>query len=161
VSYRFRPITSEDVDDMAAWRYATPYEEYDPASDGIEEIADAVGGSTWFAVEDDDHAFTGFAELKPGPEGVEIGLGLRPERTGRGEGAAFVLAIVAEVRRRWPGEAIWLDVLPWNERAAVVYERCGFVRGAVYLRRFESGVERGFLRMTLDETRLPPDEPRG
>jgi RimJ/RimL family protein N-acetyltransferase len=68
---------------------------------------------------------------------------------------------VAEVRRRWPGEAIWLDVLPWNERAAVVYERCGFVRGAVYLRRFESGVERGFLRMTLDETRLPPDEPRG
>jgi len=41
-----------------------------------------------------------------------------------------------------------LDVFPWNERAIKAYEHAGFERGEVYVRRFDGGIERRFLRMS-------------
>jgi RimJ/RimL family protein N-acetyltransferase len=38
-------------------------------------------------------------------------------------------------------------VLPWNERAIRAYEHVGFVRGDRYVRRFEDGAAREFVRM--------------
>ena len=78
---------------------------------------------------------------------VELGLGMRPDRTGLGLGAAFVEAAMAFARDRWVPRSFGLDVFPWNERAIRSYERAGCSRGEVYVRRFDGGNEVTFLRM--------------
>jgi [ribosomal protein S18]-alanine N-acetyltransferase len=79
---------------------------------------------------------------------VEVGLGLRPDQTGRGLGPAYIESGLAFARDRWAPARFALDVYPWNERAIRAYEHVGFVRGERYVRRFDDGAEREFLRMT-------------
>lgn len=147
-----RPLTRADVEALLTWHYEPPYDTYDPGGtpEDVAEMRAAAGSPTWFAVEDaeaDD--LIAFVECIPSGGEVEIGLGLRPDLTGRGIGQTFALAVLAEARARWPSARVWLDVFPWNVRAITVYERVGFVRGDVYLRRFDNGIERSFLRMLL------------
>ena len=152
--YTLRPMTSDDVEAMRVWHYPAPYEVYDGESDpgDIElMLADIGSKDRWFAVvglQGDD--LVGFFEFKPadGAQELEIGLGLRPDLTGIGLGAAFVEAGLVFARARWAPETFVLDVLPWNDRAIKAYERAGFVRGEEHLRRFEGGVERRFLRLS-------------
>ena len=151
--FAFRSLAIEDADAMLSWRYEPPYDEYDPSTDPSDaaEIRAAVGDATWFAVDDADTGeLAGFLDCRPRPDAdeVEIGLGLHPGLTGRGIGPPFVEAIVALIRERWDPGRVTLDVLPWNERAIVAYERAGFVRGEVYDKTFEDGNVRTFLRMT-------------
>jgi RimJ/RimL family protein N-acetyltransferase len=102
----------------------------------------------WFAVDDAQTGdLVGFAELTRIGDLVEIGLGMRPDTTGLGLGAPFTEAVMAFARERWRPSGFALDVLPWNERAMRAYERAGFVRGERYVRRFEDGTEREFVRM--------------
>jgi ribosomal-protein-alanine N-acetyltransferase len=145
--FTFRTIDEADVDTMLAWRYEPPYDRYDPA--GEDGYRHAIGSPTWFAAVDaDDGSLAGFLECRVAEREVEIGLGLRPDLTGRGIGPPFVGALVAFIGERWAPEAVTLDVFPWNERAIRAYERAGFVRGEEYERTFEDGATRIFLRMT-------------
>ena len=59
---------------------------------------------------------------------MEIGLGLRPDLTGRGLGLDFFRAGVEFARERFRPALIVLNVAAFNERAIAVYERAGFVR---------------------------------
>jgi ribosomal-protein-alanine N-acetyltransferase len=105
-------------------------------------------GTSWFAVDDDEGDLIGFLEFHERDGEVEIGLGMRPDRTGLGNGSSFVEAALAFSRERWAPRWFGLDVFPWNERAIRTYERAGFTRGEVYIRRFEGGNEVTFLRMS-------------
>ena len=154
MGFAFRLLTDDDVEAMRAWRYEAPYDTYDGSAepDDLPRPGDPDASAVWLgATRSGSDRLAGFVECTPEDGAVEIGLGLRPDLTGRGLGPGFVTAIVEEVRTRWPMSGIWLDVFPWNERAIAAYERAGFVRGAVHVRRFDDGNERTFLRMTLGE----------
>lgn len=59
---------------------------------------------------------------------LEIGLGLRPDLTGRGLGLEFVKLGISKASQVYPdykGDMV-LRVLDTNERAVKVYERAGF-----------------------------------
>lgn len=147
-----RPLTTDDVRAMETWRYPPPYDPYDVAADpgdvGI-MLAAADAGEGWFAADDAETGeLVGFFEFVILGDEVEIGLGLRPDLTGVGLGPAYVEAGLAFARDRWAPVRFALDVYPWNERAIRAYERAGFVRGTRYLRRFDDGREREFLRMS-------------
>ena len=150
--YTLRPMTSGDVEAMRDWHYPAPYEVYDDDADDIEQLLTEIGSKDrWFAVVDlqsDD--LVGFFEFKPADDAqeLEIGLGLRPDLTGIGLGAAFVEAGLVFARTRLSPVTFVLDVFPWNERAIKAYERAGFVRGEVHTRSFEGGAQRRFLRMS-------------
>jgi ribosomal-protein-alanine N-acetyltransferase len=153
------PFSDADADAVASWRYPPPYDVYDASEDpSIDpEMRDRERwGVTWFAARDaGSGALAGFLELVAsdsdpevgGQVEVEVGLGLRPDLTGRGLGTSFVEAALAFARERWQPGSFTLDVFPWNERAIRCYERAGFVRGEVYVRRFPDGNEVTFLRM--------------
>jgi len=149
-AFSIRAFTGEDAEAVGTWRYPPPYGVYDlredPEQDDDMRTA-ANWGVSWFAVDDGDGELIGYVEFHDLDGEVELGLGMRPDRTGLGLGAAFVEAAMAFARDRWVPRSFGLDVFPWNERAIRSYERAGFSRGEVYVRRFDGGNEVTFLRM--------------
>lgn len=148
---RIRDFAEDDARAIATWHYEPPYDVYDMVQDpaDLESMLNpAEWPDVWFAAEDvETGELAGFAELHVLGDVVEIGLGLRPDLTGARYGADFTEAVMGFARQRWRPARFALDVLPWNERAIRAYEKAGFVRGDVYIRRFPEGVEREFLRM--------------
>jgi len=130
---------------MLTWRYPPPYDRYDLDADpsDVDLMRSGVGGDRWFAVDDavtEPAAFFEFVGLED--RTIEIGLGLRPDLTGRGLGATLIEEGLRFARRRWGARSFALDVYPWNDRAIRAYEKAGFIRGEVYTRRFEDGRDR-------------------
>ena len=97
-------------------------------------------GSAYAAVEDETGALVGYFSCKPRPAGIlEIGLGLHPEKTGRGHGGAFLDAGLEYARRRFAPEQFALSVATFNRRAITVYERAGFAPVRVYMHSTNGG----------------------
>ena len=102
------------------------------------------------------HGLVGFVELKPGgADCVAIGLGLRPDCTGRGLGRAFVTRVCAWTAKRCGAATIMLRVAAFNARAIAVYERVGFEAAG-----FEDVTTNGtivrFLKMTMPTAAIGP-----
>jgi len=53
---------------------------------------------------------------------------MAPDRTGNGDGEAFVRRALAFARDRYDCSRVRLGVATFNERTTRVYERCGFER---------------------------------
>jgi [ribosomal protein S18]-alanine N-acetyltransferase len=87
-------------------------------------------------VKDDAGELVGHFSFKPKDERtIEIGLGLRPDLTGRGLGGSFLVAGIDFARERFGPETFVLSVATFNERAIKVYERAGFAPVRVYMHR--------------------------
>lgn len=165
-AFAFRAITPADVEAIVAWHYPAPYDFYnwDPADDPA-DLLDPLAGCV---VADDNTSMpAGFVCFGAGgqtPGGLraglydepllDVGLGLRPDLTGRGLGLAFVDAALAIGQERFRPSGFRLSVATFNERAIRVYERAGFVRGESFVSPVR-GVETPFLLMR----RLPDQSP--
>ncbi len=96
--FSVRPMTGEDAQAVAAWRYPGEFAFYnwdaDPAD--LAELLDPAGwGKQYFSVDGTDELLVGMFEFKAEGDSVEIGLGLRPDRTGCGLGLSFLECGVA------------------------------------------------------------------
>ena len=134
---------------VAAWRYDPPYDFYDAAADpeDLAELLDPVQrDGRYFAVLDDPGGLVGFFVFKQEGDVVEVGLGLRPDLTGRGLGLPFLLAGLEFARGRYAPIRFRLAVAAFNQRAIRVYESAGFKRGESYT-HWTNGGEHAFLRM--------------
>ncbi|MBA2288451.1 MAG: GNAT family N-acetyltransferase [Ktedonobacteraceae bacterium] len=152
---------------IRAWRYEGAYTVYNMGSDGDdkgEEMAELLDRrSPYYGVHDKQGELVGFFNVgtsalvwesdEPGIYGenrtIAIGLGMRPDATGKGMGLAFVQACLDFARREFAPEHFRLYVFPWNERAIRVYERAGFQRVRIFLQRNIHG-EREFLEMSRE-----------
>ena len=65
----------------------------------------------------------GLYEVEPA---LDVGLGMRPDLTGRGLGEEFVHAGLRFARETYSPPAFRLTVATFNQRAIRVYERAGF-----------------------------------
>jgi ribosomal-protein-alanine N-acetyltransferase len=129
----FRVMTQEDAVEVSGWRYAPPYDFYDATADAgdLAELLDPeLRAGNYLAAIDCGGAVVGFAQLVADGGTVDVGLGLRPELTGRGLGAGFLEAVLVEARSRHAPERLTLSVASFNRRAIVVYERAGFAEVA-------------------------------
>ena len=137
--FRFRPLTQADAEAIAGWHYPEPYSFYDwiADQDDLEELLDpAMRGDAYAAVEDPSGELIGFFSFKPKePDTTEVGLGLRPDHTGRGLGLAFVEAGLDHARSQLDPQEFSLAVAAFNRRAIAVYERVGFSEVRRYLHR--------------------------
>jgi [ribosomal protein S18]-alanine N-acetyltransferase len=132
----FRPLTERDAAAVAAWRYEGPYAFYnldqDPA-DWAEFLDPANWPNAYYAAIDARGALVGFFSFRQiqrasdADDGtLEIGLGLRPDLTGKGLGLDFVRAGLAFAGERFAPARFRLAVATFNRRAIRVYERAGF-----------------------------------
>ena len=136
--FAFEPMRLEVARAVLAWRYAGPYAVYnaDPALGEAGAREWAAPDSGCFAARDAGGEVVGFCSFGadarvPGGDyaddgALDVGLGLRPDLTGRGHGLAFVQAILGFGRRRFRPARFRLTVAAFNQRALRVYERAGF-----------------------------------
>jgi ribosomal-protein-alanine N-acetyltransferase len=143
VTFRFKVMSQEDAEMIALWHYPEPFSFYDWAADqdDLAELLDSEArGEAYAAVEDEAGALVGYFSFKPRSAGIlEIGLGLHPEKAGRGHGGAFLGAGLEYARGRFAPEQFSLSVATFNRRAITVYERAGFAPVRVYMHSTNGG----------------------
>jgi [ribosomal protein S18]-alanine N-acetyltransferase len=144
-----RQMNQAEAEEIAAWHYEPPYSFYDWTADpdDLRLLLDAGNREgRCFSAFDAEGTLIGFFEYKPRRDGVEIGLGLRPDLTGQGLGLDFVRAGMAYGTERFRPETFWLAVATFNARAIRVYERAGFEPVREYDHPTNGGIHR-FLEM--------------
>ena len=147
--YRFRKMEDEEATQISGWHYDPPYDFYDATSDpdDLEELLDPKRRKdAYFSVFDDDGVLVGFFQFEREGARVDIGLGMRPDLTGRGLGGEYLRAGLEFARRRFSPERFTLSVARFNERAILVYERAGFRRNTVYRHNTNGG---GYLFLSM------------
>jgi ribosomal-protein-alanine N-acetyltransferase len=141
VKLRIEPASPETFAELGSWRYDPPYDFYDGDQEPV------LNPERYFAAAGEDGSLVGFYYLEEKGEAVEIGLGLRPDLTGRGLGGEFFESGLDFLRGRYPGRPIVLNVAAFNERAISVYERAGFRETGRHMRTFARWGEVEFVEM--------------
>jgi len=136
-------VTQANAEAIALWHYPEPFSFYDWAEDpdDLAELLDpASRGDAYFAVEDRAGELIGFFSFKRrDARTLEIGLGLRPDRTGQGLGGAFLHAGLDFARSRFEPADFVLSVATFNRRAITVYERAGFTPVRIFMHSTNGG----------------------
>jgi len=133
VPIRLQPVTTAQVREFITWRYDAPYDGYNIVGDEAELVtyftSDAVN---CHALLDNEEliGFCTFGSDAQVPGGdyfqnrLDIGLGIRPDLTGQGNGTRYVAAVVEFASRR--GMPLRATIAAVNERAIKVWESNGF-----------------------------------
>jgi len=125
------PMTQEEGEAIADWRYDPPYDFYDARADESELVLlldPERRKNRTFSARDDAGELVGFFTYARDGDVIVVGLGLRPDLTGHGLGTRFVEQGLEFARTRYAPGRFRLSVATFNERARKVYERSGFVR---------------------------------
>jgi ribosomal-protein-alanine N-acetyltransferase len=145
LDFAIRPMTAADAHAVAAWRYPGEYSFYDADADpdDLAELLDpAKWGHRYFAADElGQHELAGFLVVKLHGRVAEIGLGLRPDLTGRGLGEALVRTCLRFAAAALGAQSYTLAVAAFNRRAITVYERARFQQ----VEQFEHVPTAGFM----------------
>lgn len=130
---RVRAMSQDDAHEVSTWRYEGPWRAYDtPPEDG--DVPDPTG---YWAVVDGDgdlvgYYCTGVEARVPGlaeqPGVVDLGVGMRPDLVGAGNGRRFAEVVLAHCRGVTDAESVRAVVKEWNERSIRLAIGMGFVR---------------------------------
>ena len=149
--FTFKPMNEQEAHAIAKWHYRSPYTFYDADQDP-NDLAELLNPQSWqetyHSVLDEQDELIGFFTFKKDGNTVEIGLGLRPDLTGKGIGLEFVRAGLAFARDKYSPTSFCLQVATFNQRAIQVYEKAGFHPVRVYIHTTNGG-EYEFLEMTM------------
>ena len=126
-------MTAARAEAVLGWRYPAPYDFYNMTATA-DTMAELMGGD--YAALLDGEAVAAFfclgrAAQVPGGRypapAVDLGLGLRPDLTGRGLGTAFCRDLLPAAASMRPDEAmVRLTVAAFNQRALHLYQKLGF-----------------------------------
>ena len=148
MQFTFTLINEAGAREVRTWRYAEPYAIYslgsDPEEEGLAELLERR--SPYYAIHNEEGALVayfcfGTAAQVWGNETpalysedgiLDIGVGMRPDLTGKGLGRSLINAALDFARETFQPRHFRLVVLTFNKRAIRVYERAGFVRTRVF-----------------------------
>ncbi len=151
--FTFRQMNEQDARAIAEWHYDGPYAFYDWDRDA-DDLAELLNPPSWeekyYAVLDGQSELAGFFGFTKEGETVEIGLGLRPDLTGKGKGVGleFVEAGLEFAKSKYAVSAFRLRVATFNQRAIRVYEQAGFRPLRVFMHETNGG-KYEFLEMVM------------
>ena len=137
--FTLQPIDEKAARAICSWRYPEPYDVYNGSSAAVEHLLNP--NNAYHSVVDDRGDLIGFfcfgadarvpGEIEQDDSGtggvLDVGLGMRPDYTGRGLGLEFVQAGLSFAREAFAPGRFRLAVLTFNQRAIRVYQKAGFV----------------------------------
>ena len=130
-----RPATDADVREFVAWTYDPPYDVYNTTMDPDEAVDYFLGADVHcHALVDGDevvgYCTFGLDAQVPGGDyggsGLDIGLGVKPSRTGSGNGRHYVAAVVAHATETFESRLLRVTIASGNQRALRVWSGAGF-----------------------------------
>lgn len=149
--FNLKIMEDNEANEIANWEYEAPYSFYNFKNDedDLKELLDPVlRNNSYFSVYDNESdELIGFYCFYNKKDSTEIGLGMRPDYTGKGLGLDFIEAGLRFVQKHSNShEEITLAVATFNKRAIKVYERVGFeITGTEIIST--NGAEYEFYRM--------------
>jgi [ribosomal protein S18]-alanine N-acetyltransferase len=137
LSLAFLPLSKVDAQAITSWRYLEEYSAYNISAENAQSsmlyMVHPLNG--YFAAYRAGELI-GFCSIgidRQVPSGVydgsaiDIGAGLRPDLTGKHEGANFLRAVVTFVQSRKAGAMLRATIASWNTRALRAAAAVGFV----------------------------------
>ena len=119
------------------WKYEIPYDFYN--NELTQEALEELLNSSYYALVDSKNELFGFfctGKSAQVPAGhvigayeenlVDLGLGMNPDKVGRGSGTDFCRFILNVIKERHGNGKIRLTVAEFNQRAIHLYEKLGF-----------------------------------
>jgi len=136
--FTLKPITPDDARAISRWRYGGRYSVYDGDLASVDSLLEPR--LLYHSVYDERGDLAGYfcfgedARVSAGRRlgvyerepALDIGLGMRPDLTGRGLGEEFVHAGLRFAKETYSPQAFRLTVAAFNRRAIRVYESVGF-----------------------------------
>lgn len=150
MQFEFKIMNEDYAAQIANWHYKGIYAFYDMDQD-LEDLQELLDSRSWtdqyYAVVAENDELAGyFSFFQEEPSAVTIGLGLRPDLTGKGLGQAFIEAGLDFAKAKFNPEIFCLSVAIFNKRAIRLYERIGFKSDGVFMNETNGGLHE-FLRM--------------
>ena len=155
MDYNFNKISQEEAENIASnWHYEGKYSFYDIAADE-EDLAEFLNpqerGDKYYIVKKGNEEI-GFFYFEDKNDSVDIGLGMKPELTGRGMGLDFFKAGLDYAISKYNPKEITLSVATFNERAVKVYKKAGFESVKTFMQD-TNGSRFEFLKMKYECTK--------
>ena len=148
MQFKFKLMDENYAHAIANWHYEGIYVFYDMDQD-VEDLEELLDPQSWadqyYAVVNECNELIGFFNFEQENGVVTIGLGLKPDHTGKGLGQAFVEAGL-EFAEKYNPTMFRLKVATFNQRAIRIYERVGFKSDGVFINETNGG-QHEFLRM--------------
>lgn len=155
-------MTPEQAVEIAGWQYEEPYSIYN--MEGSEACIRELLDGSYYSVLGREGELSGYfcygisAQVPAGNDFqvyeqkdlMDIGLGMKPELCGRGNGAAFVLEGIEFGKKTFGVSGFRLTVAAVNARAVAAYGKAGFIKAAFFFRK-SSQPEMKFWVMTREE----------
>jgi [ribosomal protein S18]-alanine N-acetyltransferase len=130
--------------EILTWHYEHPYDFYNNSvsNEGLMELM-TNGYNAVLNEKGDLFGFycTGIAAQVPSgssvgayaSEAVDVGIGMKPEFTGKGYGNMFFLFVLELLSNNYPSQKFRLTVASFNKRAIRLYENLGFNKQAEFM----------------------------
>lgn len=127
--YSVMPLTQDLALEIAnQWMYEPPYDFYNAVADPedyAELISPEARGDRYFAVIR-NAGLLGYFTYEWSADVLTLGLGMKPERTGQGDGRAFYQVIEDYLIKECSPRKLSLAVATFNERAQRLYRAVGY-----------------------------------
>jgi ribosomal-protein-alanine N-acetyltransferase len=131
---RLAPLTREEAELTSKWRYGPELATYDGTAAGIEDMLDPANHYHSIRL---DGEYVGYVcvgadarvpDLPAVADVDDIGIGLAPDRVGRGLSRWLLPSVIEslEARGALTGSVLRAVVLDWNGRSLTAAQRAGF-----------------------------------
>lgn len=122
---------------MLSWQYPTPYDVYNFREDSFQTNLSYLldPQNAFFAILDHNQTLVGYCSFGadgqvPGgdysAQALDIGMGIRPDLVGQGQGKRYALAVVRHGAQRYQTNQFRVTIAAFNQRAQRVWQSLGF-----------------------------------
>ncbi len=158
MSIEFHPLEKQHAVKILSWRYAQPYDNYSFNRQTYDaDLSYLVEPNNhFFAIVNPCEALEGFCSF--GADGrvsggdyripcLDIGMGIRPDLTGQGNGRRYAQAIATYGTTRYEAKRLRVTIAEFNRRARRVWESLGFEATEKFLK---TNSEMAFVILTCE-----------
>lgn len=134
---KVQPLNECDAWEITRWSYDAPYDFYNLSPSEIEQNVHYFLDirNNFYGIFEVQENFVGYCSFGQDgqvlggdydEQGLDIGMGIRPELTGQGQGVRYVEAVLDFARQMFAPALFRVTIAELNQRAVRVWQKAGF-----------------------------------